>query len=347
MESKIKDKLRRLYRMAKHKLNSPQRDFDVDTLPWIDRPGADIDAFLARFDVPVDFPYDLKELLEQWQNQGYVILKGALPTDWTDALWDEVETTIDQHKQHSLKALVYQFNDRKETPIHAVPKEKLNGIGARLLEYHSSSVMAKQVMTHPHIATFLKAIFDEPISVFQSLIFKYGSQQDTHQDFPWVRSGIASHLAAAWIPLEDVHIDSGPLYYYPGSHRMPKYNFGTGILHKPDSFFSPDQFSVYLDKTCDKLRLEKKTLLLKKGDLLVWHGALAHGGNRIGNANLTRKSFVCHYSTVRSYPKHRLEVPGIDTSPVNYYNDIAIYVNPENSAEEDKIDVGNTLYQLS
>ncbi|MEZ0487395.1 phytanoyl-CoA dioxygenase family protein [Fibrella aquatica] len=337
MESKFKDRLRRLYRMAKHKLNDPQRDFEADTLPWIDRPGADIDAFLARFNVPADFPYDLKALLVQWRDQGYVVLEGALPTAMVDGLWQEVEHTIEQHDQHSLKALVYQFNDQKETPIKDVPKEKLSGIGSRLLEYHNSSVAAKRVMTYPHIATFLKAVFDEPVSVLQSLIFKYGSQQDTHQDFPWVRSKIASHLAAAWIPLEDVDADSGPLYYYPGSHRMPKFDFGTGILYKPDSFYSPDQFSKYLDKTCKKLGIERKTLLLKKGDLLLWHGGLAHGGNRIGNDALTRKSFVCHYSTVRSYSKHRNEAPGIESSPVNYYNDIAIYVNPENPAEEDKL----------
>ncbi|MBO0949961.1 phytanoyl-CoA dioxygenase family protein [Fibrella forsythiae] len=337
MESKFKDRLRRLYRMAKHKLNDPQRDFDVATLPWIDLPGADIDAFLATYKTPSDFPYDLKSLLTQWRDQGYVILEGALPISWVDGLWQEVETTIDQHEQHSLKASVYQFNDKKETPIKDVPKEKLAGIGARLLEYHNSSVAAKKVMTHRHIATFLDAVFHEPVCVLQSLIFKYGSQQDTHQDFPWVRSKIASHLAAAWIPLEDVHIDAGPLYYYPGSHRMPKFDFGTGILHQVDSFYSPEEFSVYLDKTCAKLGIPQKTLLLKKGDLLLWHGGLAHGGNRIGDATLTRKSFVCHYSTVRSYSRHRFEAPEVDKSAATYYNDITIYVNPENAAEEDKL----------
>ena len=338
MESQLKDKLRRVYRTAKFSLRGGPTDFEAETLPWIDRPDVDIDAFVEQFDLPSDFPYDLKTLLTQWRDQGYVILEQAIPTAWLDGLWDEIEDTIEHNDEHSLKAMVYQFNDKKETPIKHVPKEKLQGIGARLIDYHNSSVAAKRVMAYPTIATFLKAAFDEPLAVFQSLIFRYGSQQDTHQDFPWVRSKIASHLAAAWIPLEDVNADSGPLYYYPGSHRMPKFNFGTGILFQNDSLHSPERFSGYLDKTCAKLGIEKKTLLLKKGDILLWHGGLAHGGNRIVDASLTRKSFVCHYSTVRSYDKHRAETG--ETSPTQYKNDIAFYANPENLAEEDCLTKG-------
>jgi ectoine hydroxylase-related dioxygenase (phytanoyl-CoA dioxygenase family) len=64
-------------------------------------------------------------------------------------------------------------------------------------------------MTHPNIVAFLRAVLDNDLTAFQSLIFKYSSQQSTHQDYPWVTSGVPSHLAAAWIPLEDVHPDSG------------------------------------------------------------------------------------------------------------------------------------------
>ncbi|MCY7349903.1 MAG: hypothetical protein LH606_04445 [Cytophagaceae bacterium] len=78
--------------------------------------------------------------------------------------------------------------------------------------------------------------------------------------------------------------------------------------------------------------------LLKKGDILIWHAALAHGGNRIGNPELSRKSFVCHYSTVRSYPKHRFETG--ETSLTEYHNGITVYANPENLAEENILTKG-------
>ncbi|WP_421828607.1 phytanoyl-CoA dioxygenase family protein [Larkinella sp.] len=339
MESKLKDKLRRLYRMVKFRMKNSPLDFEEDTLPWIDRSDANIDAFVKTFKTPKDFPYDLAKLLRDWRDNGYVILEKAIPPQWLDNLWQEVEEVVENNEKYSVKSLVYQFNDGKETPVKEVPKEKLRGIGSRLLEYHNSSIGAKKVMTHPHLATFLEAVFNEKTTVFQSLIFKYGSQQGTHQDYPWVRSKIASHLAAAWIPLEDVSPDSGPLVYYPGSHRLPKFDFGTGILFsEQDSFYTPDEFTNYLNKTCAKNGIKGTILLLKKGDVLLWHGALAHGGSRINKPELTRKSFVCHYSTLRSYPKHRFEEG--EKSIAQLHNGITIYANPTNLAEEDVMTAG-------
>ena len=53
---------------------------------------------------------------------------------------------------------------------------------------------------------------------------------------------------------------------------------------------------------------------------------------------MTRKSFVCHYSTVQAQPKHRAETK--DVSQTSYYNGVAIYANPANLAQEDIISQG-------
>ena len=42
-------------------------------------------------------------------------------------------------------------------------------------------------------------------------------------------------------------------------------------------------------------KYEKKTFLAKKGDILLWHGMLIHGGDQVNRPELTRKSYVCHY----------------------------------------------------
>ena len=330
----LKDVARKYYKFAKYNLGNPQLDFDYSTLPWIDQDDADIDAFLANFLVSAGYPYDLKEKLEFWRKNGFVVLEKAIPEKMIDDLWTEIEETIDHHEKYNMTGLVYQFNDTKDTPIKDIPKEKLRSIGARINEYHNASVQAKQVVTHPNIATFLKAIFNAQVAVYQSLIFRYGSQQDTHQDFPWVTPTIPSHLAASWIALEDVHPDSGPLYYYPGSHRMQKFNFGNGILYRHgESVFGPEWFGKYLDKRSKKDGLEKETLHIKKGDVLIWHSALAHGGHRIADPQRTRKSLVCHYTTTDAYPTHKFKKEEKPT--VSFHNDIAIYVNPLLKDEED------------
>ena len=336
----LKNTFRRPYFLAKHYLSGTKElDFDYDTLPLVDQ-NIPLEEVLKSIQVDENLPFDLKEKLAFWRENGYVVLENVLPKHWLDHLWEEVEETIENHEKYNMTALVYQFNNTKDAPLKSIPKEKLQGIGARINDYHNASVGAKKVMSHPNVVAFLKAALAPEITAFQSLIFKYSSQQGTHQDYPWVTSGIPSHLAAAWIPLEDVHPDSGPLFYYPGSHKLPKFNFGrTGILYKHGmSLFSPDQFGVYLDKICAKFGIQKKVLLIKKGDVLIWHGGLAHGGSRINNPLLTRKSFVCHYSTVEAQPKHRWEPNA--KSQTSYYNGVAIYANPSNLEQEDIIAKG-------
>lgn len=322
-----------------HAKNKQQhaKDFDVATLPAIDRDETNIDDLIASLNITEKLPFDLKEKLNFWRENGYVILENVFEPALLDKFWGEIENTIENRTRHSLTALVHQFNDQKETPIKDVPKERLHAVGSRLNNYHESSLLGKQVMANKYLSMFLKAVLGEKLTAFQSLVFKYGSQQGAHQDFPWVTTKIPSHLAAAWIPLEDVQAGSGTLFYFPGSHKMPKFNFGTGILYEYErSLFTPEEFEEYLKKTTKEIGYERKELLIKKGDLLVWHGALAHGGNKIVEPVKTRKSFVCHYSTDVGYPKHRFEKKS-DSEVANVINDITFYTNPENAAEENCI----------
>ena len=41
--------------------------------------------------------------------------------------------------------------------------------------------------------------------------------------------------------------------------------------------------------------LQKQIFTAKKGDMLVWHGNLIHGGEPMLHKDLTRKSMVAHY----------------------------------------------------
>ena len=60
-----------------------------------------------------------------------------------------------------------------------------------------------------------------PPVVMQSLTFQKGSEQPVQVDSPYVRcQAKLAHLAANWISLEHVSPQSGPLAYYPGSHRV-------------------------------------------------------------------------------------------------------------------------------
>ncbi len=313
----------------------PLKEFNPAGIPWIDSPKADIDGFTKKFNPRFDVTYDLKEKLTDWKQKGYAILENIIPEEMIDKFLKDVEQITDEPEKHRLSVRIDlpEFLPEQQRNISDFPKEALKGKYVKFNDFHNSSVAAKKLMSHPGIVTFLEAIFDQKVVVMQSLTFLYGSQQPTHQDFPWVTAKDPSHLAAAWIALEDIKIDSGPLYYYIGSHNMPKFDFGSGILYKPWSTKTPLEFAEYLDKTCEALRYPKEVLLIRKGDVLIWHGALAHGGSPILNPEQTRKSFVCHYSTYKALPYHRID-PGAE--PVKQdYNGMYIYNNPALPESED------------
>ncbi len=95
----IKDKLRRPYHLLKHNLSEKKTlNFDYDTLPLVDK-DVSLDEVIARVDVPSDTPYNLREKLEFWRENGYVVLEKVLPTHWLDLFWHEVEDTIENHEK--------------------------------------------------------------------------------------------------------------------------------------------------------------------------------------------------------------------------------------------------------
>lgn len=321
----------------------PVTEFTYNTLPWIDKKDADIASFVQQYTAAKNLPYDLAEKMKFWRENGYVILDQAISTAWLDQLWSEIEELIEHHDKYQTCVRI-DLPEYQENPVQSVkdvPKSVLNGPYLKFNDFHSNSLIGKKIMLHQNIVTFLEAVFGDKVIGMQSLLFKYGSQQATHQDFAYVVSEIPSHLAAAWIALEDIHIDSGPLYYYPGSHTVNKFNFGNGIFFNKKSTLNPGDFAKYLDKTCQEAGLQKKTLLIKKGDVLIWHAALAHGGEEIRNPALTRKSFVCHYSSDSAYKHHR-QSP--NTEPVRRtINGADVFVNPIMPDQEDIFVGGETM----
>lgn len=339
LTSKLKSAVKRVLRPEP----KPITDFEYRTLPWIDKKDANISAFLQQYDRGKNLPYNLAEKLEFWRENGYVILEKAIPEAWVDLLWSEVEELFNHNEKYSIKIQVDlpEYSGKAVQVAKDLPKNVINGQYIKVIDFHNSSVVGKKIMLHNSIVSFLEAVFGEKVIAMQSLLFKYGSQQATHQDFAYVVSENPSHLAAAWIALEDIHIDSGPLFYYPGSHTNKKFDFGNGIFFNGQSTNDPNDFARYIEKICEERGLKRKTLLIKKGDVLLWHAALAHGGDAIRNSALTRKSFVCHYSSVNAYRHHRQKP---DVEPIRHtYNGADVFAHPFLTDHEDIFKGGEEL----
>lgn len=275
-------------------------DFDASTLPWVDR-----DDFLTQLDQRTrdgEVSSETAEKLRHFHTHGYVAFPGLLGDAGADGLVAEHDAAW--RDRWPIQALVEGIGVADLASLPA--KSALETHHYRLNDIQDASEAVRQAMMLPEINEFLGLLFADTPVAMQSLFFEYGSEQGTHQDFPYVQSRILSHLVGCWMACEDVHADNGPLFYYPGSHRLPKFDWGGGSL----TFDGQDHdqvevFGRFLEEQCDAAGLERLTFEAKKGDVFFWHAALVHGGSPANDKNATRKSLVVHYSSRSAYPRDR------------------------------------------
>jgi ectoine hydroxylase-related dioxygenase (phytanoyl-CoA dioxygenase family) len=56
-----------------------------------------------------------------------------------------------------------------------------------------------------------------------------------------------------------------------------------------------DRYEEKIESIIQQHNLQPHYFHAKKGDVLIWHANLLHGGSPINNPLLTRKSMVAHY----------------------------------------------------
>ncbi len=296
-------------------------DFDAATSPWVDRDSF-AEELAARRSAGTLDDKDATTL-DSWHQDGYFLLQGAVAPQLIDRLLTEYEDAW-----RTRPACDVLVEDAGIQPFSEVrPREDLTHHHYRVMDFQDVSGAAREIMLHPQVVGFLRLIFDETPVAMQSLLFEYGSEQNAHQDFPYVQAQILSHLAGCWVACEDVHPDSGPLFYYPGSHKIPKFDWGGGSLRWDGKDHDRvAEFEKYVAGACEEAGLERQLMLANKGDVIFWHAALVHGGSPAADRERTRKSLVSHYSTITGYPTDR-RAPGQEP-PRFEANGGVIYLRP-------------------
>ncbi len=284
-----------------------QKDW-MEHQPWLDLDAPDIRGYVDSLSEKVDF--DLAAVLRRWHEDGLVIFEGVVDKALIDALISDVEYLRTHFRDFTLE--VELRGDQGD--IKRLTPEQLESPGLKFNSIHTISQAAARLSLTRPVAQFLSHVFRGPPCALQSLTFYRGSQQPIHVDYPYVRcQWPLPHLAASWIPLEDISPDSGPLGYYPGSHRTEVsglFDWGSGsIVLEPDSPRQPQELSEYLQQRMDQAGIQPKVFCPKKGDVLIWHGNLSHAGTAIVDHSLTRKSYVTHYTSLQAYPRAHMK-PG-------------------------------------
>jgi ectoine hydroxylase-related dioxygenase (phytanoyl-CoA dioxygenase family) len=273
-------------------------------LIWLDEPDAQRQvAARAR---ARELSAEEEANLRKFSEDGYFITRldlsaedaAAIDRD-VDALWNTRPANV---------AFAYDSPPRRFS--EAIPAEHRKP-RYRIHELHSASDAVLRLYLDAKVHRYASLILGDTAVATQSLYFEFGSQQALHRDSVVVPTPQFGRLVAAWIALEDIAPESGPLMYVPGSQRLPFYEFRPGQhVYDPSAHTEADVKAAmaFYAAQLERSRLPVKHFVARRGEVLFWHSALTHGGAQPTEPQRTRKSLVVHFSTLRAHPTRECAV---------------------------------------
>jgi hypothetical protein len=249
----------------------PRADLQV---PWVHSP-----FFAAELAERIADPV-LRERARTFAEDGFLVLEGFFDGALLDRVREQVTPLFDDAVAEGPRS-----RGRVQDAWRECPAVREVACDARLLD-------------------LLSALYGRPAFPFQTLDFRYGTQQRGHSDRSHFDSLPGNFMCGVWVALEDIGPDSGPLFYVPGSHRLP--SLSNDDLHlgyrnpvRAASGGREDERRLaaegFLDRLVAGAGLLKAELTVKKGTALVWAAGLVHGGSPVRRPGSTRWSQVTHY----------------------------------------------------
>nr|WP_276081637.1 phytanoyl-CoA dioxygenase family protein [Methylobacterium sp. GC_Met_2] len=250
--------------------------------PWLDQP--DAQEIITRRVARREITPRQAEICRSWEEHGYYVLRGAIDAETIDEAWGAYEAAIAR-------------GDVTLAPEKAAEDDPHPG---RYLNPHLKVEEIGQLLNHPVLVNFSSMVLGRPAIPFQTIASHKGSQQAEHSDSIHMTTYPVGYLAACWIAMEDIHAESGPLVYYPGTHRLP-------CLFSHDVGISPEDFQqrgygAYVEHYEPAIQREIRDhgarpeyFTAHKGDVLFWHANLLHGGSARADIRRTRRALVHHY----------------------------------------------------
>lgn len=229
---------------------------------------------------------------ENYLRDGFCVMAGLAPIDQIDNVLAAYQSHVIPFEGQILRANCK--TERNEiTPEGHVTMPFLNPHD----EYQTPELApfartVTRLLAAPPIREALMGLMGEEPRLEQSMLFDRSPDPPTraHQDAVYIDSLPSGHLIAAWIALEDIHPDAGPLYFLPWAETPELPHF----TH--DDVFKNDIYMPAIDHLIEGLKDRLVAPPMKKGDVLLWNSRVIHGAHWPRDWRLSRKSLACHYT---------------------------------------------------
>lgn len=209
------------------------------------------------------------EQIAYFAEHGYVVVDFLFDVELLDRVVEKVDSLYDEnyHSDPTLPA-------RAQNAWHSIDEVRQLAVDSRVL-------------------SALQQLVGRKALPFQTLNFPIGTRQKPHSDTVHFNSMPKGFMAGVWVALEDIDENNGPLVYYPGSHKLREYTMQDfGLEPGYDNY---QKYEECIQELVERERLVAEYGTIKKGEALIWHANLLHGGASQKDLSRTRHSQVTHY----------------------------------------------------
>ncbi len=236
-------------------------------------------------------PDELAQAIAFYRDQGFVVLRGAVPTNICDAARQAFEQEFKHsprkfYRQSSSGALeLNRFSDQG-----FLMNPLINFQDLRQAEFPTFRGTCLDVATATMPHRFTRGLFGEQGKIVQTMYFEGNPATWAHQDSYYLDSEQIGAMTAAWIALEDIAEGAGRFFVCPGSHKQP--------LRKHDAdqdiAYNHDAYKKNVRAAMEARGLQVVAPALAKGDVLFWHALTIHGSQETTDPTRSRHSITMH-----------------------------------------------------
>lgn len=195
----------------------------------------------------------------------------------------------------------------------------------------------RDILLYQPLVDEIERLIGEPPGLHLNLTGWVSTERDWHQDTYLNPPHVGDSYAAVWIAFDDIHPDSGPFQYIPGSHRWRQVTRSKVMAHlNPEERDHrwPKFSERLLTPMFEQMMIDNGTphidYLPSRGDVLIWNGRLLHRGSTANTPGMERRALIAHYTGI----EHRPEMPKAKKARnAGYYfpleTNLDLYYGPE------------------
>ena len=248
---------------------------DIINVPWFESP--------QFYDLLNKKKIDkkLKKIAVDMHEKGYSIIDLNLSDNFINSINQDISNALN-NGEIKKNPKIFQYN---KFP--------------RIVEAWKYSRNVAKLANNKKLKKILEFLYKSKALPFSTINFISGTEQPFHSDYIHFGSIPHKYLVGAWVALEKTNKFNGPLRVIPASHKFPLIDYQDLNRKKPSSILELEKnyrvYEKYIKNLIKVKKLKFRELYLKKGQAILWAANLLHGGSKVKNKKLTRKSQVIHF----------------------------------------------------